>query len=162
MSQTTEETTKQLKLEFALASFKVLRYTYAEPPPQLEKSKNGHFEFETTLSADKAQNKISIKLAVVLKISKESDSYEACQIETESTFKIRKFSQLFKDDSVKLPKDFLITLASIHYSTTRGALITKGAGSIIDRFVMPVVNPKDLMRGGETIMNNPAENAGSE
>lgn len=162
MSQTAEEKTKQLKLEFALASFRVLRYTYAEPPPPLEKSKNGHFEFEITVSADKSKKTISIKLAVKLKISTESDSYEACQIETESTFKIRKFSHLFKDDSVKLPKDFLITLASIHYSTTRGALIAKGAGSIVDRFVMPVVNPKDLMRGGKTITNNPTENAESE
>lgn len=43
---------------------------------------------------------------------------------------------------VKYPESLLTTLVSLAISTTRGAILAKGAGSFLDKMPLPIVDPK--------------------
>lgn len=55
------------------------------------------------------------------------------------------FAQLDLKQQVKLDQALGVTLASITHSTSRGVFLTRFQGTALQSFVLPVVNPKDLL-----------------
>lgn len=55
-----------------------------------------------------------------------------------------------RDDAIEdgraiYPERLLTTLVSLAISTTRGAILAKGAGSFLERMPLPIVNPKEFV-----------------
>ncbi len=49
------------------------------------------------------------------------------------------------DIRIKLPKDFLTTLVAISYSTQRGLLYDRVATSPLEKLILPLINPSELL-----------------
>ena len=85
-----------------------------------------------------------IRLFVSLKVGGSKEQVLAT-IETESVFKVHKLSSLVQvDNLINLPENLMITLLGMHYATTRGALAEKGAGTLVEKIIMPAISISKL------------------
>ncbi|WP_291402981.1 hypothetical protein [Daejeonella sp.] len=55
------------------------------------------------------------------------------------------FAKPNKNNLIELHPDLANALASITYSTSRGVLLTKLQGTALGNFILPVINPNDLI-----------------
>lgn len=59
---------------------------------------------------------------------------------------IEELTNLEKDNSITISPLLGNALASITYSTSRGVLMTRFQGTILRNFILPVINPNDLLK----------------
>ncbi len=139
------DNSKQLPFTFRLLSFRTLNFRYTEPKPEYNRLRKGDYKFRFGFRIDLAQEKIFFRMIADLWIGK-TEKQSIALIETESVFKVIGLKKLPSDgENIGLPEGLLLTLASVHYSTTRGALIEKSAGTIAEKIPMPLQKPADLM-----------------
>ncbi len=62
---------------------------------------------------------------------------------------IEELTKLEKDEIVSLHPALGNALASITYSTSRGILMTRFQGTALRNFILPVINPNDLLEKGK-------------
>lgn len=58
---------------------------------------------------------------------------------------IEELTSLDKDDTVIMHPALGNAIASIAYSTSRGILLTRFQGTALSNFILPVINPNDLL-----------------
>ena len=54
-----------------------------------------------------------------------------------------------KDEIITVHPALGNALASITYSTSRGILMTRFQGTVLSDFILPVINPNDLLEKGK-------------
>lgn len=87
---------------------------------------------------------IFVKVSVLFLI--ESEKEVVANIEVVSLFGLEGIhDDAIKDGHVTYPEALLTTLVSLAISTTRGAVLAKGAGSFLERMPLPIVNPKEFV-----------------
>ncbi|RPD43659.1 hypothetical protein DNI29_23265 [Hymenobacter sediminis] len=111
------------------------------------------FDYSITTSQDIDIKKcvIRVKIGVVLRavLKGQSDRIDTGAIETETVFQLKqlpKFMVGLNGESVELPPAIGGTVLGLAYSTMRGTLLTLGAGTILSKAFLPVVNPVVLLR----------------
>lgn len=142
MSRKEEE---QFQVQFRLSSFRILRFNYAEPEDEnLDfKPEDCLFHFSSKILVNFKNRAIGIRLLTKMNHKK---GLNIGEVEIESTFDILGFEKLLQTkDGVVLPDDFVASLISITYSTTRGAILGKGSGTILEKFILPLIDPKKLL-----------------
>ena len=107
----------------------------------LDEQENEAFEFQTSLDIRSGSDRVIIGVMVL--VNRKSDAQTYAKAETESLFLVEGL-ECTKDESCSLiiPQGLLITLVSLAISTSRGALLVKGAGSFLEKIPMPIVDPK--------------------
>ena len=63
---------------------------------------------------------------------------------------IEELTTLEKDETITIHPALGNALASITYSTSRGILMTRFQGTVLSDFILPVINPNDLLEKGST------------
>lgn len=72
---------------------------------------------------------------------------EIASMETGVTFEIKELRQFLKDDkTIDVPNEVLHTINSITYSTTRGVWYSTMKGSVIEKFVLPLIDPSTFFK----------------
>ena len=61
---------------------------------------------------------------------------------------IEELTTLEKDETITIHPALGNALASITYSTSRGILMTRFQGTVLSDFILPVINPNDLLEKG--------------
>jgi hypothetical protein len=61
---------------------------------------------------------------------------------------IEELTTLEKDETISIHPALGNALASITYSTSRGILMTRFQGTVLSDFILPVINPNDLLEKG--------------
>jgi hypothetical protein len=61
---------------------------------------------------------------------------------------IEELTTLEKDETITVHPALGNALASITYSTSRGILMTRFQGTVLSDFILPVINPSDLLEKG--------------
>ncbi|MFV8271558.1 hypothetical protein ACNQGP_16705 [Flavobacterium sp. GT2N3] len=61
---------------------------------------------------------------------------------------IEELTTLKKDETITIHPALGNALASITYSTSRGILMTRFQGTVLSDFILPVINPNDLLEKG--------------
>lgn len=67
-------------------------------------------------------------------------------------YEIENFNELVEFTEAAVPKvnsSLSVALAGITYSTVRGILMTRLQGTLLEKFIMPVVNPAELLGKGQ-------------
>ncbi|MBW4359915.1 hypothetical protein [Flavobacterium taihuense] len=62
---------------------------------------------------------------------------------------IEELTTLEKDGAISIHPALGNALASITYSTSRGILMTRFQGTVLSDFILPVINPNDLLEKGK-------------
>lgn len=94
---------------------------------------------------------IRVRIGVVVQaVLKEGAEREvAGEIHTETVFHLKQLPKLMEareGGEATLPAPIGGTVVGLAYSTTRGILLSLGAGTIISRAFLPVVNPVVLLQ----------------
>lgn len=143
----TEEQTIELKVRFE--SYKILNFIFREPIDIKSDFKRNDFklDFKADFKADLKNNTIGIKLGVNIQL-KSKPPVPIAFIEVEYIYKISGLNKIQEDESERgmaIPSEFLATLISLSYSTTRGVLLAKGMGTIIEKVILPIIDPHKLL-----------------
>lgn len=139
---------KDISLSVKYQGFRVLKYEYEEPLPEHRRRKIGHFNYEIGFRPVPDKETLFVRMRVDLRVGAPKGQLIS-RIKTESEFRVQQLSELVVDNKfIKLPDQFLTIVFGLHYSTTRGALITKGAGTLVERLIMPIIPPSQLVPQG--------------
>lgn len=139
------------KIGLRFVQFKTLHF-WMQPPVQ--EPAEGKVDFMVNAGGGIIEN-VRNRLALLIKVSVHIKDGEAGklrigEIETESIFELEGIEIGFgSDGKLNVPEQVMITFLSLAVSTTRGALSTRGAGTSLERFVLPIMNPKDLLKTAE-------------
>ncbi len=134
---------EEIKIQMKFKSFRTLDFAYHQPPEQIKNTDTVHFNFNFEVLIEKSLKSVIINFKVVTFIGKDEGRFQIASIETKSVFEFQGLEPLAQvGDSIQFPDNLLITFLSISYSTTRGALCSKGAGTILETAIMPLIDPK--------------------
>lgn len=98
-------------------------------------------DIDDTGSVLDGKAKIFVKVAVLF--VRDGEKEIAANIETVSQFGLEGVrNEVDEKVPVKYPQMLLTTLVSLAISTTRGAVLAKGAGSFLEMNPLPIVDPK--------------------
>lgn len=137
-----------------IVDFKIIKGQINSPFDfEIEKVEGHTFnvDFELGFNLDDKLVKADFSVNVETK-SKETDIEEAI-----GTFSfvyvfyvdnIEELTTLEKDKTVTLHQSLGNALASITYSTSRGILMTRFQGTALSDFILPVINPNNLLEKG--------------
>lgn len=87
-----------------------------------------------------------ILLELFIKASNKKNQEAFASFETETIYEFLDF-EIFNDNGeYKIPQELTTTLVSIAYSTSRGALLLTGKGTILEKEILPLINPNDFFK----------------
>jgi len=129
-----------LQIGIKYKGFKIKRFAYED----LQKVDQGD-DFQIQLSTGLEINVNRIIVPVLVEIRSSQNSDPVASAETQSVFDIQGLEDKEGDPIDLVPEGLLITAISLSISTTRGAVLTKGAGSFLEHVILPIVNPKDFL-----------------
>lgn len=138
-----------------IVDFKIIKGQINSPFDfEIEKVEGHTFnvDFELGFNLDDKLIKASFSISVETK-SKQKNVEEATgAFNFDYVFyvdNIEELTKLEKDEVVSLHPALGNALASITYSTSRGILMTRFQGTALRNFILPVINPNDLLEKGK-------------
>lgn len=110
-------------------------------------SNNASFQIDASFEVIAPSKSIEVDIQV--KIAENGFEREPLlSLTTKIRFEIVNFDKLTGDKTEKifLPDAFLATIIGLAISTTRGMLVEKTAGTSLSVFILPVINPMDIVK----------------
>jgi hypothetical protein len=139
------ETRTQIGIQYS--GFRFKSFSFREPAGVGE---NESFNFETSMAIRTANDRIIIGLMIM--VNRKSDGITYAKAETESLFLAKGLEQAAdKFGKINVPEDLLVTVISLAISTSRGALMVKGAGTFLEKTPMPIVDPKSFFQNKKMV-----------
>lgn len=129
------------EVKFGMSGFHVDRFESTEYARNPEVADPVQFHHTGSFNLDLQRGVCEIVLVVRV----EHANRPLGSIQTTSIFKIEDAGKLVNKGTLNIPHLFLVILAGLSYSTTRGALVAMGKGTCFEKFVMPAVDPTRLL-----------------
>lgn len=138
------EQERKLNIDFGIKEISTLKFSLNNIPGGIDITKeNIQFQIMPRSFINYENNIIGFEIAVNIFLEKNGRD-NICELITRSSFEVsnlKEFVPLEKKDTPDLPMNFMQTLLSISLSTTRGILIAKTEGSILNGICLPILNP---------------------
>ena len=147
MKKKTRQTDKiQRQIQFKFQSYRLVNFYYQEPPEGSinKRQPDLNFNLQSAFQFNKEKKTISTIFRINIKTKKDKPTLVST-MEVHFDFKIRNFESFLIEDSVKVPKDFIAILMNLSVSTARGILLARGAGTILERAILPIIDPRKLI-----------------
>lgn len=136
------------------SDFKMLK-GQVETPAGLELPADLQFLSDYALSMGLSADNELLRVDLAVEIKAESPTAEMPAIQGSFHFaflyQIENLDELVQLADAKAPQldyNLSVALAGITYSTVRGMLMTRLQSTLLEKFIMPVVNPADLLGKG--------------
>lgn len=130
---------KKKNIGFQFSGFRITAFSFKAPEEPL--GENESFDFETSVGVSHESSALIVKVGIVVQRSLNQVRYAS--MITETLFSIEGLDiDNLTGAVVDVPTDFYAMVISLAISTTRGALLVKGAGSFLERVPLPIVDPK--------------------
>lgn len=131
------------QISFSLSAFEIDSYSFDKPPKKFKKEDFGYqIQFRPIVDLDNGL--FSIEMKVQAQLGKKAETVIGF-IHTITKYRIARLQELVNDkEQLELPKNLAVTLLSIAFSTTRGAMAAKSEGNILAENVMPLINPEEM------------------
>lgn len=116
-------------------------------PEEHDNSKVGNFKFDVDFEMGHNLEENLVKTNFKVKVETESKGQEEVNGEFHFIywFRVDNLTDLIQESTVS--PQLGIALASITYSTSRGILMTRFQGTALSNFILPVVDPNQLLKG---------------
>lgn len=131
---------EQKQLQFAIHSFEVERFSFAQPKSPVRKDRID-YRFNPRFKFDAESNQFHVGIQVEVKTGKQNPE-ELASIQTLTTFQLKGMNS---ESDKGLPKELVTTFLSIAYSNTRGALMAKAEGVVAASAPLPLINPAEIV-----------------
>ncbi|MFO7890231.1 MAG: hypothetical protein R6V04_07810 [bacterium] len=104
-------------------------------------------EFSVGFNINNDKEIITIRIGVKIK-GKETEQSDISELLVNYDYHVIGLKNIEQnDDKLKMPDEFLLSIIAISFSTTRGIFYEKCARTCLSNFILPIVNPKDFLRG---------------
>lgn len=133
-----------------------MRILHGEIESPLDFNEDSIAHYDSTHDCELSFNLDDNIVKVNFEVSIKTNSYpETNKEEVRSNFKFAFFylvenlndlSEVMHDKTISLKGGLGTVLSSITYSTTRGILMTRFNGTSLKDFVLPIINPNDLLK----------------
>ncbi len=138
---------KRAHIGIQYSGFRFKSFSFREP---VGVGGNESFNFETSMAIRTANDRIIVGLMIL--VNRKSDGVTYARAETESLFLAKGLEQAEgKTGSINVPEDLLFTVISLAISTSRGALMVKGAGTFLEKMPMPLVDPQSFFQTNKSV-----------
>lgn len=121
--------------------------------PSIANKQLSGFDYRITTEQDMDAKKciVRVRIGVVIHaaLKDAAEKLNVGEIHTETVFKIKQLTKLLTSSpgmEPAMPVPIGGTMIGLAYSTTRGQLLALGAGTILSRAFLPVVNPVQLLQ----------------
>ncbi|MGM0506311.1 MAG: hypothetical protein ACQER4_03890 [Bacteroidota bacterium] len=135
-------TDKDSEIKFGLHSFEILDFELNSEVTLFDEEESG-YSIQFRLGVSEEESTVSCFLLVTAQEGPDADTFIA-KIDTKTTFTVHDMDKIKRSDSIELPKNLGTTLLSISLSTTRGALAAKSEGHVINRHLLPLLDPRKM------------------
>lgn len=147
---------KKIEKPATFRIFDIKLNSFQESKPDFDIPKNyKNFTFEVSVSSriNLEMSLIDIIVTVKIFIDKEKKNPIA-SIDTSSIFEVINLNEVMikENQVIKIPEILVLTLIGISISTTRGMLIAKTSGSILQNAFIPVLNPSDFLHSNSSFV----------
>jgi len=138
---------KRAQIGIQYSGFRFKSFSFREPAGV---GANESFNFETSMAIRTASDRIIVGL--MIQVNRKSDGVTYAKAETESLFLAKGLEQATdKVGNINVPEDLLFTVISLAISTSRGALMVKGAGTFLEKMPMPLVDPQSFFQRNKSV-----------
>lgn len=98
---------------------------------------------------DLTKDFLDLQLTVRYLLHEDSKNIKVVELQTSNLFKIFNLSNVLSitDKELTDKNNVIPTLVGIALGTLRGILVVKAAGTILNEYPIPIVNPTDLCKG---------------
>lgn len=98
---------------------------------------------------DLTKDLLDLQLIVRYLLHEDSKNVKVVELQTSNIFKIFNLSNVLSitDKELTDKNNVIPTLVGIALGTLRGILVVKAAGTILNEYPIPIVNPTDLCKG---------------
>jgi len=138
----------EIPAKFRIFDIKLNSFQEFKPKVEIPKKFN-NFTFEVSVSSriNLELSLIEINVKVGVYVDKEK-SHSIAVIDTISIFEVINLNEIIKNENqlLKIPEILILSLIGISISTTRGMLIAKTSGSLLQNAFIPVINPSDFLK----------------
>lgn len=128
------------EIQFAIEAFEIGNFSSTIPKESVRKDRLD-YRIQHQFGVDEEKKLFKVIFRVKVSASPQS-SIELAHIETNTVYKLKGI----KEESMHiLPDHLVITLLSIAYSNTRGALTAKTQGTVVGEVPLPLINPTQVI-----------------
>lgn len=136
-----------LVLNFNFKDVKTKEYFYTEPKKKIKIGDDVKFDASLTFLPNIKTNEIVLDIFIKIRYIEE----KICTINTAFHFSVNEIDSLpVKENSIKIPDELMKTLISLSISTLRGILIERGKGTIVEKLIIPPLDPNQLLPNKNT------------
>lgn len=137
-----------------IIDFKIIK-GQINSPFDFEQAKVEGYTFNTNfdLGFNLGDKLIKVDFSVNVKTTSTEDAIEEAVADFSFVFvfyvdNIEELTTQEEDDTIIVHPALGNALASITYSTSRGVLMTRFQGTVLSDFILPIINPNDLLEKG--------------
>lgn len=137
-------------LKFRISTLEDLGYTFKKPEESVPTDRID-FSMENSLDIDEESGTITFVLTPQFTTGKRDPKLIA-ELAFKVVFDVQGLEQFVGNDDedvVELPDQLVVTLFSISYSTMRGVFYEKSRGTMAERLVLPIIDPKIILQKEE-------------
>ncbi len=141
VSKFTIEKVKMLNME--IFSFSIENYTLKEEVTSFS------FDFDTEIKLDIKNKLVFLYLDINVIAQKKNKSKESVgQLDIEFIYLVENLNELIekRKDLYQIDSTMKHILGGLAYSSCRGIMYAKGAGTILENAILPIVNPAKLFK----------------
>jgi len=134
-------------LKFRISTLEDLGYTFKKPEESVPTDRID-FSMENSLDIDEESGTITFILTPQFTTGKRDPKLIA-ELAFKVEFDVQGLGQFVDDDNedlIELPDQLVVTLFSISYSTMRGVFYEKSRGTMAERLILPIIDPKIILQ----------------
>ena len=142
---------KGFSLKYKLQQIRTIKFVLVNPTNK-DNIKKSPLEFTVGFKINTETEIIIISLGVTV-FDNENQKNKLCELVVEfeyHTIGLKNFEK--KDDKIKLPNDFMISLLSISYNTLRGIFNEKCATTQFSNLILPIIDSRELLPKFDKVM----------
>lgn len=141
--QTVPVAEQQLAIEIKIDRFRVVQFHQQEIPEDIRHDEVINFTHKFNVRVEDGIQSILTHLEI--EIVRSSVGHQLATLTTEATFKLGAGYAKMKELG-GIPRDLMLLAINLTYSTTRGIMIEKFAGTPLRNTYLPIINPSELLR----------------
>mgnify|MGYP005845600779 FL=1 len=128
------------EIQFSIQAFEIGSFSSTIPKESVRKDRLD-YRIQHQFDVDEEKKLFSVGFHIQVSAGPQSP-VELADIETNTVYKLKRIE---KENMRKLPEHLVITLLSIAYSNTRGALAAKAQGTVVGNVPLPLINPTQVI-----------------
>jgi len=139
---------KHFNLSLRIVSYKIFKFSYREPEQRKIEPEREDFKIDYSVRSQIIldKNLVSIRIGIIIS-TKDEPPLEVGELDVVYFYEVKGLEYLPQDENgLFIPDHFLVTLISLSISTTRGLLLGRGAGTLLEKIILPIIDPKLLLQ----------------